>query len=131
MNLTLAQLKERFPHASQSFINANLKADDQRVCAVHQKPHERAALDSLSEGKEACWHDANGSFEIVFAIYTTNPADWDNWDCKYLQDWICKAGLLPGDGWKTLTGRVYSRKVPTKAEEKTVVTLTALGAQIQ
>lgn len=39
MNLTLAQLKERFPNASASFINANLKADNQRTrpCAIVQK----------------------------------------------------------------------------------------------
>lgn len=60
-------------------------------------------------------------FEIVFTVYAVRPCDYDGYHVKPLQDFIVHAGILPGDSWHQLEGRVYSRKVHTEEEEKTTV----------
>lgn len=126
--MTANELRRRFPNASPDFIKDN--ADDTGVCAVQPQPAKRVSLESIEAGEEACWHDVDAVFEIVFTIYSVRPCDWDGYDIKSLQDFLVSAGILPGDGWKTLSGRVYSRKAATKDEEKTVIEITALHGSI-
>lgn len=120
--MTENEIRRRYPHASPSFIKANL--GNQGVRAVQSKPDERVPLGPLGEGEETRWHDAAKCFEIVFTVYSRRPCDWDGYDVKALQDFCVKAGILPSDGWNTLSGRVVSRKVATEGEEKTVVEIT-------
>jgi hypothetical protein len=124
--MTENELRRRFPNASPSFLKANSGHRVEGVCAKHSEPDERVSLDGSGEGKEACWHEPAERFEITFIIYAQRPADWDGWDIKALQDFCVKAGIITDDGWKTLSGRVYSRKVATQDEEKTVIEVTAL-----
>lgn len=125
--MTENELKRRFPNASPSFIKANLGDRGERVCAIKPKPDERLSLDGSGEREEACWHDASECFEIVFTVFARKPCDWDGYDIKALQDFCIKAGIIPDDGWKTLSGRVYSRKVATEAEEKTIIEITPIN----
>lgn len=123
--MTENELRRRFPNASPDFIRDN--ADDHyvRLSALNAKPDERLPLDDPAEREEAGWHDAAGRFEITFTVYSVYPCDWDGYDVKALQDFLVTAGILPDDGWRTLSGRVVSRKAATKDEEKTVVEIRA------
>ena len=92
-----------------------------RVHALQPQPVERLPLVIAPEGKEACWYGAATRFEITFTVYAVRPCDYDGYDIKALQDFCVAAGIIPDDDWRTLSGRVISRKVATKAEEKTVI----------
>ena len=97
------------------------------LCAVQPKPNERLPLDAIGSGEETCWYDAPCRFEIIFTVYSIRPCDWDGYDIKALQDFCVTAGILPHDGWKTLSGRVRSRKAETKEEERTVIAVQAFN----
>ena len=123
--MTRDEILKRFPNASASCIAVNLDCNPAGIRARQPKPDERLSLDIAPEREEASWHDAAGRFEIVFTVYSRRPCDWDGYDIKALQDFLVTAGILPNDGWRTLSGRVHSRKVATEAEEKTVIEITA------
>ncbi len=126
--MTPNEIRRRFPNATESFIqrNASNAHHDSGLRPVQPKPDERLPLADPAQGKEESWHDAACRFEIVFTIYSVHPCDWDGYDIKALQDFLIKIGIVPDDGWKTLSGRVVSRKAATKAEEKTVISIMAL-----
>lgn len=65
-------------------------------------------------------------FAITFTVYSVYPPDWDGIHIKEIQDMVCEAGILPSDDYRTLEGRVISKKVHTKAEERTVIEILAL-----
>jgi hypothetical protein len=127
--MTYDELLKRFPYASSSFLQRN--ADDlrPRLRTIQSKPDERLPLDNLAAPEEAGWYDAPCRFEIVFTVYSRNPCDWDGYDIKALQDFLITAGIIPGDGWKQLSGRVLSRKAATEAEERTEIQITALKGE--
>lgn len=124
--MNLNELKRRYPRASESFIRANLDADDTRLCPAAAKPVRRMPLDNEGESKEADWYFPAKRFEITFTVYSVRPADYDGLDIKFLQDFCVKAGIIPNDKWSVLSGRVVSRKAATEGEEKTIVEITAL-----
>jgi hypothetical protein len=121
--MTRNELIKRFPHATESFLQAN--ADDPGLRAVQPQPVERLPLDPHPSGEETRWYDAARRFEIVLTVHSIRPCDWDGYDIKALQDFLIRAGILPDDGWKTLSGRVVSCKAATKDEEKTTIEITA------
>lgn len=123
--MTREQLIAKFPHASAAFIAANADDCSQRIRSEQPQPDERVSLVNSAEGEEACWHDAAESFEVRFIVYSQRPCDWDGYDIKALQDFLVTAGIIPGDGWKTLSGRVLSRQAATKEEERTVIEIYA------
>ena len=129
--MTRDELRTIYPYASEDFLRANASVGSKNarnnssgLRSIDPKPDERVPLGGSSEGEETCWHNAARRFEIVFTIYSRRPADWDGWDIKALQDFCVQAGIIPDDGWKTLSGRIVSEKVATEAEEKTVITIT-------
>jgi Holliday junction resolvase RusA-like endonuclease len=83
-------------------------------------------LDSPPPREETRWHDAACRFEVVFTVFSVRPCDWDGYDIKALQDFLITAGIIPDDGWKTLSGRVVSRKAATKDEERTEIEITEI-----
>lgn len=117
-------MSEKFD--SEWLKNYEARNHDKGLRAMQPKPDERLPLDTPVPREEACWHDASERFEIVFTVYSRRPCDWDGYDIKALQDFCVKAGIITGDGWKTLSGRVVSRKASTEGEEKTVIEITAL-----
>jgi hypothetical protein len=120
----LELIKRKFPvSADTAKRNA---AGSGGLHAVNQKPVERMSLDGASSGEEARWYGSARKFEISFTVFACQPCDWDGWDIKRLQDWCVKAGLLPDDGWATLSGGVKSEKVHTEAEERTEIIIRAL-----
>lgn len=103
---------------------ASLSPDCAGIRAVQSKPVKRLPLDNIDARKKESWYDAAGSLEIVFIVHSVRPCDWDGYDIKALQDFLITAGIIPDDGWKTLSGRVVSRKAATKADEKTEIILS-------
>lgn len=124
--MNLAELKARFPHATESFLRHNADDHPERVSAADAKPHEGNALEQPASGEEARWHGTANRFEITYTIYSVRPADFDNYSCKYVQDFLVKAGILPNDGWRCLSGRVISRKAKTQAEERTEIEIRVI-----
>lgn len=124
---TPAELNE-YLYRAQQVVHGKASAanNDSGLRAVQSKPDERVPLDNADAGKEASWHDVAQRFEIVFTVYSQRPCDWDGYDIKALQDFLCSAGIIPNDKWSTLSGRVLSRKAATKDEEKTVIEITPL-----
>jgi hypothetical protein len=115
-----------FNERQQRQIREQLENSSKRLRAVQSKPDERLPLDPVVKGEEAFWYVPPCSFEIVFTVYSRRPCDWDGYDIKALQDFLVKVGILPGDGWKTLTGWIVSRKAATQAEERTEVEIRSV-----
>ncbi len=124
--MTERELRRRFPNAAQSFYKINADDNATGVCAVHPEPVERLPLDDALQGEEACWYGTAERFEIVFTVYSVRPADWDAYSIKELQDFCVHAGILQGDGWKTLSGRVCTEKAKSVSEQKTVIEIRAI-----
>ena len=133
-DMTREALKLAYPNCSAAFLARNASQDGQaspddhrpRLHAVQPQSNERVPLDARPEGEETRWYASARRFEILFTVHSQRPCDWDGWDIKALQDFLVRAGIIPDDGWKTLSGRVVSEKVATGSRRrKTVITITA------
>ena len=80
-------------------------------------------LERVASRKKESSHLPEIRYRITFTVYSIRPFDWDNYRFKDLQDCIVKAGLLPGDDWRVLEGRVVPHKAATKEEERTEITI--------
>ncbi len=114
--ITPNELKRLFPQASADTISRN-QVGATGLHPVEPEPVKRRSLVRRVPRKEAC----GPRFEIVFTIYAVRPCDWDGWHIKPTQDLLAAIGLLPGDAWHQLEGRVRSRKVHTAEEERTEI----------
>lgn len=114
--MTPEQIKKYLPNASPDFIRVNPQG-------IHPAEPERAAKLPL-ERPVSREEEGHIRLEICFTVYSRRPLDWDNWRTKELQDGLILAGILPSDDWSTLQGRVISKKVHSKEEERTEVRLT-------
>lgn len=94
--------------------------------SVHQEPAGRSALVIPEEGADTRWYGTAKRFEITFIIYAQRPADFDGWTIKHCIDMCVAAGIIPEDDWRTLEGRIISRKANGKDEEKTVIEIRTL-----
>jgi hypothetical protein len=118
--VSINELKRRFPHCSEAFLKANadrltgLRPDD-------TKSTQRRPLERRVSREEKSRPRSQERTRIRFRIYSTRPADWDNYSTKQLQDCLIKSGLLDGDDWDRLLGEVIPEKVHSKAEERTVI----------
>jgi hypothetical protein len=129
--MTAKELRERFPNVSDDVFRLTIQSkhenpDDHRpgIRPLQPQSDERVSLDAAAQGEEARWYASARRFEIVFTVYSRRPCDWDGYDIKALQDFLIKAGVIPDDGWATLSGRVVSCKAATEAEEKTVIEIS-------
>ena len=125
--ITPNELKRLFPNASSSTARRN---DHDHAAAVSSRPVTEPAgglsLVGQARRKEASGCGAGERYHIHYAAYSVRPRDWDNLaaSCKEIQDQIWRAGWLPDDGWRVLTGSVESCKAATDKDERTVVTIT-------
>lgn len=124
--MTYDELKSQFPNASESFLRANADNNSARIRPANPQRIEGRPLERPVTGQETRWHFPAERFQITFTVFATSPADWDNYSIKYLQDWLVAAGIIPGDGWKTLSGRVLPVKVHTKEEERTEIEIAII-----
>jgi hypothetical protein len=65
-------------------------------------------------------------FKITLVVRSLRPRDWDNNCCKFLQDGLIQAGLLPGDAWDVLQGQIISCKATSKEDEGTEIIIETL-----
>jgi hypothetical protein len=122
LNETIRRIKQRFPRASRSFIEANLggfRPDDQESA-------KRRPLVSQPPGEDSRWYGAASRFEITFRIFSRRPCDYDGYDIKPIQDMLVNAAIIPDDKWSVLVGRVVSGKAHTEAEERTEIEVTPI-----
>lgn len=122
--MTREAILQRFPRASEDFIRKNLNEtnhNNSRPSTSNPKQYQRDTLECAVQGEETCWYGAAQRFEIIFHVYGVNPADWDGYHIKELQDLCVKAGILPDDKWSVLRGRIYPQKVGSKEQEATVI----------
>lgn len=125
--MTREEILKACPHASEATIRKTLAYHSQPTDGAQAHPErirpqqpERPAivpLDSSPLRKEA----STGRAQIIFTVYAVRPLDWDNYFIKPLQDWLAVAGLICGDKWNQLEGRVRSEKVSTTEEERTEI----------
>jgi len=119
-NEQLEQLLARNPSLAQRNRHLALEAGAEGLPAPKHERDEGKALDHKRPRKAAdC-----PRLEIVFTIYACKPTDWDNWHVKILQDLLVHAGILHGDDWRILEGRVISKKANSESEERTEITIT-------
>jgi len=87
------------------------------------EPVKRRALVSRVPREEK----SGPRFEVCFTVFSVRPCDWDGYHIKPLLDMVVHAGILPGDAWHQLDGRVRSRKVSTAEEEKTLIEICRIS----
>lgn len=119
--MTIHELTRRFPRASAAFLRANCAHVEELPAGQSECP-QRDALDPELPRKEK----SSTRFTICFECYASRPCDWDNYSIKELQDLLVESGLLPGDKWNQLEGRIRVHKVQSRQEERTVITITPL-----
>jgi hypothetical protein len=122
--VTLEQIKARFPNASAAFIRHNLtgcEPGSPRLPASKPEPDSRGPLDNSLPGEKTGRTVLARCAFIRFNVYSTQPRDWDNSWTKPLQDLLVEIGLLDSDDWKWLTGIVVPHKVKKKNQERTKI----------
>jgi hypothetical protein len=125
--MTRNELKRRFPNATEAFIAANeTPVDASGSRPANPEPAKGRALDYPQESPKPRRVCDPRCARITFQIYSTHPADWDNYRIKELQDCLVHAGILDGDEWNILTGQVIPRKAKTKADERTEIEIEFL-----
>lgn len=117
--MTPAELKTKFPHASESFIRQNCSVG---LRAGDEERAEGKSLERSVPREETC----RTRITIRFTVYAKRAADWDAYDVKWVQDLLVNIGVLPGDDWAVLQGEVRSEKVHKKEEERTEIEIVRL-----
>lgn len=102
--------------------NKHVTVELPQVRAADPQPAKRRSLVNRVSRKEA----GGPRFEIVFTVYAVKPADWDGYQIKALQDMLVRSGILSGDSWNTLQGRVISAKAEREEMERTEIEITRL-----
>lgn len=102
-------------------VRARLQIVGKRIRSAQPKRHQVLPLDGAGQGEgeggSAPVPGLGGKVEILFTIRSVRPQDWDNVHTKCLQDLLIKAGILSGDKWDQLQGRIVSEKVHSEEEE--------------
>jgi hypothetical protein len=126
--MTREQILKKFPNASESTLRANATTENRSdgLRANNAKPIEGRSLERPLSREDSSRAGTLPRFRIVFTVYATRPADWDNYSTKQLQDMVVRSGILSGDDWGILEGSVISRKAHSKAEEGTAIEITQL-----
>ncbi len=128
----LAQVSVKAEPVAPPVCNPGLSSHEsthpERVCPAEPKPNKSPALGKRAprkskSGKGGTRH-ADRVITIRFHIYALRPCDWDNYRIKYVQDWLTKLGIIPGDAWHQLQGEVKSFKVNTVEEERTEILIS-------
>lgn len=119
--MTTKELKERFPHASKAFLAANYQAGS---AIPHSKPQQdkASALGGAKEGEG----NSMGRIDVGFTLQRTRLLDPDNavGSIKDLLDGCRRAKLIPEDNPEVIALSVSQERVKTRAEEKTIITIT-------
>lgn len=122
-DIVRARASETVRKLNPQLFKPYAETNDKQLPTINQECTERGALVSPTPRKAK----SGVRFEIVFTVYAVSPADWDGYHVKELQDLLVKSGILPGDDWATLQGKVVPQKAAKKEEEKTVIEITQIN----
>jgi hypothetical protein len=100
-----------------------VQADPSRVHTTVKQRSPRKALDKADSRKA----ESRPRFEIVFTVHAVRVPDYDNPHCKIAQDLLVRSGILHGDDWRVLQGRVITTKAYSQDQEKTEICITPLS----
>lgn len=124
--MTAAELRQLFPHATETFIRRN--ATDLPVAHAHApRPapppllERRDATEPLDADKAEA-RDA-GKFVVRVTSFRLRLLDEDNLCEKYLVDGLRYAGLLPSDAPDRCRIITTQKKVARQAEEHTRIVI--------
>lgn len=114
--MTRNEIKERFPHASEAFVRANLDPDSVPPSPKLERSvqHEPVAADARKAA------DARRRLVIVKS-FRARLCDERNLCDKYFVDALVRAGILVDDSPEWAKIEVYQVKVDSKAEERTEI----------
>lgn len=119
--MTRDELLKRFPNASAAFLRNNC-GDNQAVDKSTAPVMERDLRNgSLAAGKAQ--RNDTGKFLVRVTSFRRRLLDEDNLCEKYHVDCCRYAGLIPGDAPGTTKIETSQKKVGSKAEERTEVTI--------
>jgi hypothetical protein len=119
--MTYNELTRRFPHASRSFIKANLTPGLPDPFAERDPGQTAAVSDG---GKKAS--PSSPGICVKILSRRRRPLDPDNLFVKSLVDALRYEGLIPGDSAADIDLQISQEKVFRKLEEMTIVELTTL-----
>tara|TARA_R110000868_G_scaffold93805_2_gene259385 strand:+ start:5969 stop:6340 length:372 start_codon:yes stop_codon:yes gene_type:complete len=116
--MTAAQLRDRFPNASDQFIARNSDRAPRREGKGAKL--ERAHVDAPLAAPKAEGRDS-GKFFVRVTSRRRRLLDEDNLSAKWFVDCCRYAGLIPGDGPGQTRIETRQEKVRTVGEESTVI----------
>ena len=117
MDETTQRLREMFPRASASFIEAN-----SQLCSEADKPTSRKALVGAVERKEK----VSTRVGVSYVLYRCRLLDPDavHGATKVCTDVLQQIGIITGDGPGEVYLTVEQEKVSHYADQKTIVEIT-------
>lgn len=118
--MTYTQLKEKFPHASESFLRRNSDEDKTRSAVSHTEQCERTQTLALGHGRET------SGAKLPHVCFTLCRHQLLDIDAKYssvkdLLDGCRYAGLIRGDKEGEITLEVNQEKVAHSDQEITII----------
>lgn len=118
--MTYAQLKDKFPHASESFLRRN--SDENKISSKisHAEQRERTQTLAVGHGRET---PRARLPHICFTLCRHKLLDCDaKWaSVKDLLDGCWRSGIVDGDREDQITLEVRQEKVPQSEEELTII----------
>lgn len=117
--VTRNELTRRFPHASPSFIKANLDTDDSGPCSVVESNPGPEPLET-NQAEEA----AASRIHIRFVSVRKRLCDPDNLSAKWLLDCLRYCGAIRDDKPENITFEIGQRKCAKGEAEHTTIELT-------
>lgn len=114
--MTAYELKQRYPHASESFIKANADTDYTGSSAIV----ERAAGDEPLEAHQG-QASAAGRLHIRFVSARKHLLDPDNLSVKWMLDCLRYCRIINGDEPEKISLEVTQRKCAKGESEHTVI----------
>lgn len=114
---TYEQLKKLFPRGTESFLRANSEPS-----RAQPEPAFRNEPLGAAQGEESY----PTRFSIRLVSFRTRLCDPDNLAGKFFVDAIRYEELVPDDTAEIVDYHISQRKVKTKQEERTEITITPL-----
>ena len=103
--MTRAEILSRYPHASESFIRANLDIENSRQVAELERDSRNEPLETHQGQKGAA-----GKLLVSFVSIRKRLLDPDNVSVKWTLDALRYAGVILGDEPEKITLEVSQRK---------------------
>lgn len=111
-----AELKRKFPNASEDFLRANVATGGAGQDSVMERPARHDALEKNQDQTPAA-----NRLHIVFVSFRQRLCDPDNLSVKWLLDCLRYCGAIAGDEPEKITLEVRQEKVKLLSDERTEI----------